>query len=110
MNIQKNMEKVFKRIIAFEIASILLSAAMAYGITGCESAPDVVTYKYEVVAAKTKDLEDGDTRYNIAFKSGYSSSFSYGLYNYYEIGDTVWFEHNSGDFVDWRVIDKKPSK
>lgn len=51
----------------------------------------------KIVAAKTIDQVNGNTRYNIAFKDGSSRSFSFGLYTKYKILDTVTFQKKSSD-------------
>ncbi len=60
-------------------------------------------YKQQIVKAKTIDLKDGNTRYNIAFTDGDSETFSFGLYSKYEVGDTICWERESNWL--WYVID-----
>jgi hypothetical protein len=60
-------------------------------------------YKQQIIQAKTVDLKDGSTRYNIAFTDGVSESFSFGLYSKYEVGDTVCWKREKGR--GWYVID-----
>lgn len=55
----------------------------------CEHRPVEYEYKKQIVKAKTIDLKDGNTRYNIAFTDGDSETFDFGLYSKYEVGDTV---------------------
>lgn len=61
-----------------------------------EITPTIYEYKQLVVKNKTVDLHQGTTRYNIAFTSGESEEFSFGLYSKYEIDDTVCFKREKG--------------
>lgn len=69
----------------------------------CEQKPVEYEYKQQIVKAKTIDLKDGNTRYNIAFTDGTSNSFSFGLYSKYGVGDTVCWKREEGWF--WYVTD-----
>jgi hypothetical protein len=60
-------------------------------------------YRQHIVKAKTIDLINGSTRYNIAFTDGASESFSFGLYSKYEVGDTICWKREKNWL--WYVID-----
>ena len=64
--------------------------------SSCEQRPIEYEYKQQIVKAKTIDLMNGNTRYNIAFTDGNSEEFSFGVYSRYEVGDTVCFEREKG--------------
>ena len=85
-----------------------LNALFAYVLlvavfTSCKQRPVEYEYKQQIVKAKTADLKDGNTRYNIAFTDGDSEIFSFGLYSKYEVGDTICWEREKGGL--WYVID-----
>jgi hypothetical protein len=80
-------------------AYVLLVAVFS----SCEQRPVEYEYKQQIVKAKTIDLKDGNTRYNIAFTDGDSEAFSFGLYSKYEVGDTVCWKREK-DWL-WYVID-----
>lgn len=71
--------------------------------SSCEQSPVEYEYKQQIVKAKTIDLKNGDTRYNIAFTDGDSETFSFGLYSKYEVGDTICWKREKGRW--WDVID-----
>lgn len=73
-------------------AYVLLAAVFS----SCEQRPVEYEYKQQIVKAKTIDLIDGNTRYNIAFTDGDSESFSFGLYSKYEVGDTIYWKREKG--------------
>lgn len=80
-------------------AYVLLVAVFS----SCEQRPVEYEYKQQIVKAKTIDLKDGNTRYNIAFTDGDSETFDFGLYSKYEVGDTICWMRKKGWF--WYVID-----
>jgi hypothetical protein len=69
----------------------------------CVQRPVEYEYKERIVKAKTIDLEDGNTRYNIAFTDGGSETCSFGLYSKYEVGDTICMKRENG--WTWYVMD-----
>lgn len=84
--------------------NILICLLLLFFITSCVS--NEIEFKKEIVKNKTIDLFEGTTRYNIAFKSGTSDAFSYGLYEKYNIGDTICFQRYSNDVIrDWYLIE-----
>jgi hypothetical protein len=72
-------------------------------ISSCEKKPIEYEYKLEIVQAKTIDFKNGTTRYNIAYESGLSESFTFGLYTKYNVGDTICFKREKNWF--WKIID-----
>lgn len=80
------------------IAYVLLVAVFS----SCEQRPVEYEYKQQIVKAKTIDLRNGNTRYNIAFTDGDSETFSFGLYSKYEVGDTICWKREKGCL--WYVI------
>jgi hypothetical protein len=80
-------------------AYVLLVAVFS----SCEPITVEYEYKQQIVKAKTIDLKDGNTRYNIAFTDGNSEAFSFGLYSKYEVGDTVCWKREKNWL--WYVID-----
>ena len=93
----KTKTSIYHRHFAF--AYVLLVAVFS----SCEQRPVEYEYKQQIVKAKTIDLRDGNTRYNIAFTDGCSESFSFGLYSKYEVGDTICWKCEK-DWL-WYVID-----
>jgi hypothetical protein len=80
-------------------AYVLLVAVFS----SCKQKTVEYEYKQQIVKAKTTDLKDGTTRYNIAFTDGDSETFSFGLYSKYEVGDTICWKREK-NWV-WYVID-----
>jgi hypothetical protein len=80
-------------------AYVLLVAVFS----SCEPRTVEYEYKKQIVKAKTIDLKDGNTRYNIAFTDGNSETFDFGLYSKYEVGDTVCWKREKNWL--WYVID-----
>ena len=80
-------------------AYVLLVAVFS----SCKQRPVEYEYKQQIVKAKTIDLKDGNTRYNIAFTDGDSETFTFGLYSKYEVGDTIYWKREKGQW--WYVID-----
>ena len=80
-------------------AYVLLVAVFS----SCEQRPVEYEYKQQIVKAKTIDLKDGSTRYNIAFTDGNSEPLNFGLYSKYEVGDTICWERERNWL--WYVID-----
>ena len=87
-----------RKIIGF-FAYVLLVAVFS----SCTPRPVEYEYKQQIVKAKTIDLKDGNTRYNIAFTDGNSETFDFGLYSKYEVGDTVCWKREKNWL--WYVID-----
>lgn len=79
-------------------ASLLLVAVFS-----CKQREIQYEYKQQVILAKTIDLENKNTRYNVAFTDGSSESFSFGFYSKYEVGDTICWKREKGWL--WYVID-----
>lgn len=73
-------------------AYVLLVAAFS----SCKQRHVEYEYKQQIVKAKTIDLRNGNTRYNIAFTDGDSEEFSFGLYSKYEVGDTICWRREKG--------------
>lgn len=92
------MKNIFMKMNGF-FAYLLLVAVFS----SCEKRPVEYEYKHQIVKAKTIDLKDGNTRYNIAFTDGDSETFNFGLYSKYEVGDTICWKREKGWL--WYVID-----
>jgi hypothetical protein len=71
----------------------------------CKQGDIEYEFKKQIVKAKTIDLVDGTTNYNIAFTDGDSKSFSFGLYSKYEINDTICWRRKKDFLGKWYVID-----
>jgi predicted metalloprotease with PDZ domain len=93
----KTKTSIYHRTFAF--AYVLLVAVFS----SCEPRTVEYEYKQQIVKAKTIDLKDGSTRYNIAFTDGSSENFDFGLYTKYEVGDTVCWKREKNWL--WYVID-----
>jgi hypothetical protein len=93
------MKKLILNTRLSHIAYLLLVAVLF----SCDNNVNIeYEYKQQVVSAKRIDLADGSTRYNIAFTDGDSDDFSFGLYTKYQIGDTVFWKREKGDYF-WYV-------
>lgn len=92
------MKNILMKLNGF-FAYVLLVAAFY----SCKERPTEYEYKQQIVKAKTIDLKDGNTRYNIAFTDGDSETFDFGLYSKYEVGDTVCWKREKNWL--WYVID-----
>ena len=79
--------------------AFLLLTSLFYS---CDKGRIEYEFKQTIIKAKTIELKDGDTRYNIAFTDGSSEYFNFGLYSYYEVGDTICWRREKNWF--WYVI------
>ncbi len=86
------------------LKSTLCSVLVAVVLLSCNFKKREVKTKQEIIVAKTIEYNNRDTKYHIAYKSGSSDYFDYGLYVKYDIGDTICFER--GSWI-WYVVDCK---
>ena len=79
---------------------LFISIILLWFASSCKQRKDVIEYRQEIVINKTVDIYKGQTRYNIAYKSGGSEAYSFGLYSYFKIGDTIKMQRvNKGSWI-----------
>jgi hypothetical protein len=102
--------KMKKQNYKFKTFLIISFLSTLFSLTSCLDDYPIkpeYTKKRVVVLAKRIDIEEGTTRYNIAFTDGTDASFTFGVYSNYEIKDTMFLIKDKNDFYPkWVVVDK----
>lgn len=87
------------------ITRVLIISVCSFLVFSCVPPKRTKYYTRKVVTAKTVDIVNGSTRYNVAFVGGDSHDLTFGLYTKYNVGDTIHFVKEDG--WDWKVTTKK---
>ena len=92
-----------RKFINSKLSYAIYIVLVAVLIVSCSNPVTEYEYKSNVIKSKTIDLEDGTTRYNVAYYNGISDSYSFGLYESFEVNDTICWKREKGWF--WHIVD-----
>lgn len=75
-------------------------------LTSCEQEPTKVEKFKRVVLNKSKEVNDGNTEYVLAYTNGDWNYVNFGIYSKLEVGDTIYFEREDGWYLRYEKISK----
>ena len=84
---------------------LLYTLLVAVFFVGCKEHPKQYETKQTIINAKAKVKVDGSDKFILSFSDGDSEYCSFGEYNKYEIGDTLYWKREKDFFGMWFVED-----
>ena len=84
---------------------LLYTLLVAVFFVGCKEHPKQYETKQTIINAKAKVKVDGSDKFILSFENGESEYCSFGEYNKYEIGDTLFWKREKDFFGMWFVED-----